>query len=75
MDGILRPERPRVRKKSVLYFREIPEAVKLQFKAVCVQRNFSMQDVIQTLMRLYIEHPENFRVRRGRKGRADDADG
>lgn len=44
--------------KSLLYFRNLPRALKLRFKARCTASDHAMQDVIRVLMDLYVSDPQ-----------------
>lgn len=44
--------------KGVLFFRNIPPAVKSLFKSAAYRRGDSMTDVIHALMLLYTKNPE-----------------
>lgn len=44
-------------KSNALFFRNLNKSVKTMFKAACVRRENSMQDVVESLMRKYIKDP------------------
>jgi len=47
----------RSKTQSALFFRSLNPEVKTAFKMTCVRRSDTMQDVIESLMRLYITNP------------------
>ena len=51
-------KKPQIRNtKGVLYFRGIPNSLKSEFKRACHNKNLSMQDVCEALLRLFVNHP------------------
>lgn len=50
--------------QGTLYFRNIPRALKDMFKGVASSRGDSMQDVIVTLMREYVDDPGKFKIKK-----------
>lgn len=61
--------------KNVLYFRNLNPHIKHQFKTTCIRRGDTMQDVVEALMRIYIDKPEvaNNILREVRNKRAREA--